>query len=72
MIKILKSKNIYRKFVNNQNTEIYHKISSLKHIVSKEWEKIYSELIPVYEELEKDFQAVDVVDLIFYERWLNE
>ena len=25
-----------------------------------------------YQELDSAFQAIDVVDLIFYERWLNE
>ena len=29
------------------------------------------ELSPIYQELDDDFQTIDVVDLIYYERWLN-
>lgn len=75
MKKILKFKNRLRKIVNNQTTST-HKIFYVHHRVSKEWDfdnltSIYQELLPVYMELDKEFQAIDVVDLIYYERWLN-
>jgi len=73
--KILKTKNIYRKSVNNQTT-FTHKILLNRHRLSKGWNcdnltSIYQDLLPIYAELDKDFQAIDVVDLIYYERWLN-
>lgn len=40
--------------------------------MSKDLSSIYEDLRPIYAQLDKDFQAVDVVDLIYYERWLNE
>ena len=75
MKKILKNKNIYRKFVNNQ-TSIGHILLSINHSVSKEWlnyynPSTYQDLINLYEDLDKEFTAIDVVDLIYYERWLN-
>ena len=30
------------------------------------------ELAPIYQELDNEFQTIDMVDLNFYERWLNE
>ena len=39
--------------------------------MSKDMGAIYDSLRPIYEELDEDFQAIDVVDLIYYERWLN-
>ena len=73
--KILKTKNIYRKNVNNQTT-FTHKILFNLHRLSKGWDiknlaSIYQDLLPVYAELDKEFQTIDVVDLIYYERWLN-
>ena len=70
MKKILKFKNRVQKFVNNQTTST-HKIFYVHHRVSKEWDfdnltSIYQELLPVYMELDKEFQAIDVVDLIYY------
>ena len=41
------------------------------HIVSKDWEKIYDNLSPIYHDMDNDFMPVDMIDLIFYERWLN-
>jgi hypothetical protein len=41
------------------------------HIVSKEWSDVYSELLPVYDDIDNDCMAIDLIDLIFYERWLN-
>ena len=75
MNKLCKIKNRLRKYVNNQTTST-HKIFYVNHRVSKEWDfdnltSIYQELLPVYMELDKEFQAIDVVDLIYYERWLN-
>ena len=70
--KIVKNKNIKFKSVNNHKTKIYHKGSKSWHTISKDWQKIYQMLSPLYQELDKDFGAVDVVDLIYYERWLNE
>lgn len=69
--KIIKNKNIRMKSVNNQKT--FHHIKDMcLHSISKDIKSIYESLCPIYEELDKDFQAVDVVDLIYYERWLNE
>lgn len=59
----------YRKIVNNHKI-LNHKFWSFPHKVSKELESIYSSLIPIYEELE-DLTLIDLVDLEFYERWLN-
>lgn len=33
--------------------------------------KLYDELSTINLQLDKDFQAIDVIDLEFYERWLN-
>ena len=72
MEKILKNRNRCYKFVNNHKTKIYHKNATNSHIVSRELIQIMQELAPIYQELDSQFQAIDVVDLIFYERWLNE
>ena len=68
--KFLKTKNIYNKIVNNQITD-HHKMCRVFHSISKDWASIYEALRPIYLELDKDFQAIDVVDLIYYERWLK-
>lgn len=72
MKKILKRKNIYKKSVNNQTTKIFHKLFDKNHILIKGWVENLKELIPIYQEIENDFKQIDAVDLIFYERWLNE
>lgn len=71
MKKLIKSKNIRLKSVNNQKTN-HHNTPICWHTISKDIKSIYEELCPIYEELDRDFQTVDVVDLIYYERWLNE
>ena len=58
-------------YVNNHKTKIYHIMKSSEHIVNKDIVQIMRELAPIYQELDNDFQAIDVVDLIYYERWLN-
>lgn len=71
MKKICKSKNNSLKSVNNQ-TSNRHRYSGIWHIMSKDIGQIYESLRPIYAQLDSDFQKVDVVDLIYYERWLNE
>ena len=68
---MLKNKNRKLKFVNNHKTQIYHKKLYSQHIVSKEWESVYSSLAPIYQSLDSDYVAIDLIDLEFYERWLN-
>ena len=70
--KIIKKRNISYRFVNNHKTKIYHIKTLNNHIVSKDMIRIMSELYPIYQELDSEFQIIDVVDLIYYERWLNE
>lgn len=70
--KIIKKKNISLKNVNNHKIKIYHKKNSQKHIVSKDYKDAYSSLGPIYQELDQSYMAIDLIDLIFYERWLNE
>ena len=69
--KVVIKKNRYLKIVNNHKIQNYHKLYGKKHIVSKELEDIYKSLTPIYEELDNAFSSVDLVDLEFYERWLN-
>ncbi len=71
MKKRLKNKNTRKIIVNNHNTKIHHKYFPKFHIMGKDLSSIYEELRPIYHELDKDFEMVDVVDLIYYERWLN-
>ena len=71
MEKILKKRNRSYRSVNNHKTKIYHINIVDNHIVNKDMIQIMEELYPIYRELDNDFQAVDVVDLIYYERWLN-
>ena len=71
MRKILKSKNIYSKIANNHKIQ-NHKFSLLNHIVSKEWIRGFAEMTPIYNELDYDYGLIDLVDLKFYERWLND
>ena len=70
-MKKIKNKNRLFKFVNNQKENLHHNLCKLYHIMSKDLQTIYDSLRPIYEELDKDFQMIDVVDLIYYERWLN-
>ena len=70
-MKKIKNKNKLFKFVNNHKTKLHHKTHKFYHIMSKDLQTIYDSLRPIYEELDKDFQMIDVVDLIYYERWLN-
>ena len=71
MKKLIKKTNRYVKSVNNLGI-IGHQILRSKHIIGRDWEKIISELRPIYEELDNDYSQIDLVDLIYYERWLNE
>lgn len=71
MKKLAKKTNRYRKSVNNLDIKFFHIFFDKNHIVSKEWVRVMSELAPVYQELNDDFEKIDVVDLIYYERWLN-
>ena len=71
MKKIIKNRNRKVKIVNNHKIKIYHKKDSKNHIVSKDLEDVYASLGPIYQDLENDYMAIDMVDLIFYERWLN-
>ena len=71
MRKLLKKKNRSYKSVNNHKIKIYHKKESNNHKVIKDYEKLYKELSPIYQELDYDYSMVDMIDLIFYERWLN-
>lgn len=71
MKKLLKNKNRSYKIVNNHKIQIYHKIAVKNHNVNKGWEDIYRSLSPIYQQLENDYSAIDMIDLIFYERWLN-
>ena len=71
MNKFLKNRHIYRKSVNNLDIKI-HIYSAKKHNVSKDIILAYQEMSNIYRQLDADFQKIDVVDLDFYERWLNE
>lgn len=70
-MKNLKNKHIYKKTVNNLDIK-NHIYCVQRHNVSKDIARAYLEMSPVYLELDADFQKIDVVDLDFYERWLNE
>jgi len=69
--KIIKKTNTILKIVNNLSIKS-NQIFRTRHSMSKEWEDAMATLAPIYKSLEDDFFAVDLVDLIFYERWLNE
>ena len=71
MKKNIKSKNRNMKYVNNHKTKLHHKTGNIYHMMSKDILLAYASMSPIYEELNKDFQTIDVVDLLFYERWLN-
>ncbi len=69
--KLLKNKNRIYQFANNHKIPSIHKKMRQQHNVSKGIQEIFRELAPIYEELNKDFCATDLMDLEFYERWLN-
>ena len=69
--KVTKKKNRSIKIVNNHKIKIYHKSRANRHTINKDIGEIYKDLCPIYQELENDFMPVDMIDLIFYERWLN-
>ena len=69
--KLIKKKNTYHKFVNNLDIISSHKITRCYHIMSKDYEKIYADLSPIYHSINEDFDSIDLIDLKFYERWLN-
>ena len=71
MGKIIKKRNSCLKFVNNHKTKVYHICRYSEHIVNKEIVDVMQQLAPIYQELDNDFQTIDVVDLIYYERWLK-
>ena len=71
MRKLVKKKNRTYKSVNNHKIKIYHKKDRNNHRVIKDYKKIYDELSPIYQELNEDYSMIDMIDLIFYERWLN-
>ena len=71
MKKLNKKKNRSWKSVNNHKIRIYHKFSTSKHNVSREVIDAYAEMTPIYQELSADFEQPDLIDLEFYERWLN-
>ena len=71
MKKLLKNKNICEKCVNNHKTIIYHKFYDKYHILSKGYKCYLKELTPIYQDIEKDFDKAYLIDLEFYERWLN-
>lgn len=71
MGKIIKKRNRTFHFVNNHKTKIYHTKHKNFHMLSKDIIRVMEELYPIYQDLDNDFQTIDVVDLIYYERWLN-
>ena len=71
MKKIIKNTNSILKIVNNLPIK-HHHFYCRRHIISKDWEEAYSLLAPIYKELDEEYSAIDMVDLIFYERWLND
>ena len=66
-----KKKNRTRKSVNNHKIRIYHKLKASKHNVSRETIEAYVQMTPIYQELGSAFEKADLIDLEFYERWLN-
>ena len=71
MKKIFNNKNIYRKYVHNLKSKIYHENSYQRHILSKDLVSVYSEMGPIYQSLDIDYSRVDLIDFEYYERWLN-
>lgn len=71
MKKIVKRKNTTLKSVNNHKIT-NHNFYKCKHNVSKELIDGYLSMAPIYQTLNAEYANVDLVDLEFYERWLNE
>ena len=71
MKKLVKVKNIYRKSVHNLKSKIFHENIVGWHILSKDLTQIYSELSPIYADLDNDYFRIDLTDFKYYERWLN-
>ena len=69
--KIVRNKNRIYQSANNHKIPRIHKLTICNHNVSKGLQEIFEELAPIYEELGSEFSAIDLVDLEFYERWLN-
>ena len=69
--KLVKNKNRIYQSANNHKIPSIHKIIQRKHNVSKGLQEIFRELAPIYEVLDIDFCVADLMDLEFYERWLN-
>ena len=69
--KLLKNKNRICQSANNHKIPRIHKLYASKHIVSKGLEKALESMASIYREIGKEFEAVDLIDLEFYERWLN-
>ncbi len=66
-------KNRHRVLKNVNNLNIKNHIYNLcSHNLNKDILKAYLDMSKIYDELNCDFQKIDVVDLEFYERWLNE
>ena len=71
MKKVIKKKNRTFKSANNHKIQNYHKMFGNNHIVKWEPKEVYSQLASIYQELDDDFCQTDLIDLEFYERWLN-
>ena len=71
MKKLVRNKNRTFKSVNNHKIQIYHKLRTSQHNVYGRLNDIYQELSSIYYDLDYDYQAIDLIDLEFYERWLN-
>lgn len=69
--KLVKNKNRIYQFANNHKIPSIHKLTIYNHNVSKGLQEIFRELAPIYEELDGGFATIDLMDLEFYERWLN-
>jgi len=72
MKKVIKKKNIYFKCVNNHKIQIRHKFITKNHNVNGELSEIYLSMQPIYQDIDEEFMSIDLMDLEFYERWLNE
>ena len=71
MKNLLKKTNSIVKVVNNLPIK-EHYFYCRRHIMSRDYIDAMSIMVPIYEELDSEYAAIDMVDLIFYERWLNE
>ena len=71
MKKLIRKKNRSLKSVNNHKIQIYHKLRSKNHNVNRRLCENYAQMLPIYQELDLDFEKIDLIDLEFYERWLN-